>query len=204
MLTLYYSPGACSLASHIALCENDMKFNLQKVDLATKKTEDGRDYTTISPLGYVPAMQLESGEKLLEGAAILFYITEQNAKNQITMTPNSFQRYHLQEALTFVSSEIHKTLGAFFDKTMPESYKEKLIAKIKTRFDYINDLLNKQAFIAGTDFSVADAYLFTVLRWLPYLGTGLSLDSWSNLNQYFQKIAARPNVQKALKEEGIA
>lgn len=203
MLTLFYSPGACSLSVHIALCENNLKFNLSKVDLATKRVIDGTDYMNSNPKGYVPMIQLEDGQKLTECAAILFYISEQNSKSLATIQPGSLQRYRLQEALTFVSSELHKSIGAFFDSALQGEYREKVSAKIKKRLDIIEQKLSNAEYLVGNDFTVADAYCFTILRWLNILDTGLKIVDWPKINAYWTKIYNRPQVQKALKEEGL-
>lgn len=203
MLTLYYSPGACSLAPHIALCENNIEFKLLRVDLTTKKLDDGSDYMAINYKGYVPTLQLDNGEILTECAAALFYIAELNPNSQKISTPASFERYRLQEALTFVSSEMHKTGALFFDPTLPADYRERVIKKLKRRLHDLEAKLNTTEYLAGNEFSVADAYCFAIIRWVPALNIGLSLERWPKVEAYYKKILARPKVQEVMKQEGL-
>ncbi len=204
MLTLYYSPGACSLASHIMLLENNIPCDLKKVDLKTHTTEDGKDFYSLSGgKGYVPVITLDNGETLTEGAAILFYISEAGTDNKAAAIKTGFSRYRLQEWLTFVSSELHKTLGAFFNPNLPEAYKEIARTKLTKTFNCLESKLTNQAYLAGKDFTAADAYCFTILRWLPHLNPGLSLADWPALHAYVDRIAQRPTVVEAMKAEGL-
>jgi glutathione S-transferase len=204
MLTLYYSPGACSLASHIALLENNIPCQLKKVDLKTHTTEDGQDYYSLSQgKGYVPAITLDNGETLMENSAVLFYISEAGANSSAAAIKSGFGRYRLQEGLAFVSSELHKTLGAYFNPKLPDAYKEIARAKLTRAFNVLETKLMRQAYLAGNDFTPADAYCFTILRWLPHLNTGLNLADWPTLNAYFDRIAQRPKVIEALQAEGL-
>lgn len=203
MLTLYYAPGACSMASHIALLENDLKFQLKKVNMQSHTTEDGKDFYTINPNGYIPSLQTETGQTLSEGAAILFYISEQSHKNPPMNTSDTFAKYRLQEWLTFISSELHKTLGAFFNKSLPNEYKKALAEKFSKRMNYLESVLSKSKFLLGEQFSVADAYCFTILNWLHNLETGLQLNDWPHIKAYQNAIATRPAVKAAMIAEGL-
>ena len=205
MFTLYYSPGACSLASHIMLRENNIQFNLKKVNLKTHKTEDDRDFFALSQnKGYVPVLVFENGDTLTEGCAILFFITEQNPSNNYATGKSDLRRYRLQEALTFVSSELHKTLGSYFSVGLPDAYKDILRAKLSKTFNWLDKKLCEQPYLSGQDFTAADAYAFTVLRWLPHLNTGLSLTDWPNVQLYIDKILQRPSVIEAMQVEGVS
>jgi len=203
MLTLYYSPGACSLAAHIALLENNLQYSLKKVDLGTHKTEDKIDLMSINPKGYVPVLQIDNKQTLTEGAAILFYITEQGISTNTALKSDPFARYRLQEWLTFVSSELHKTLGAFFDKQLPAEYKVRLREKLQKRFNFLETTLGTAPYLCGDQFSAADAYCYTILNWMNMLETGLSLSDWPKVSAYVGRIANRPKVKQALTEEGM-
>jgi glutathione S-transferase len=201
MLTLFYSPGACSLAIHIALLEQGIEFGLKKVDLKTKKLEDESNFQSINPKGYVPTIQLENREVLTENAAILTYIAAQGS-SQI-QPPGTFGPYRLLEWLTFVSSELHKSLGIFFNQNLPEEFKVKLRDKIEKRFNVLENRLNVSQFLVSNNYSVADAYCFAILNWLPILDTGLKIEKWPKLCEYITKMRSRPKVMEALKAEGI-
>ncbi len=201
-MKLYYSPGACSLSPHIVLRETDSKFDLVKVDTKTHKTETGEDYYKINPKGYVPMLVLDNGEKLTEGPVIVQYIADSKGANGLLPKPGSFERVRVQEWLNFITSELHKGLGGMFNPKMPEEYKE----VVKERFSNLNakildDHLAKNDYLMGKDFTVADAYLFTVLGWGKWLGVDMS--KWPHISKYLERVAARPKVQEALKAEGL-
>lgn len=200
-MKLYYMPGACSLAPHIVLREAGVKFDLVKVDGKTKKTETGADFNAINPKSYVPALQLDSGKVLTEGAMIVQYIADKNPGAGLAPAAGTDARYDLQEWLTFISSEIHKGTGALFNPQLPEAWKTVVLDKLGQRYDHLAKHLEKNAFVMGKDFSVADAYLFTVLNWTKFLG--IDLGKWPALKAYQARVAARPAVQAALKAEGL-
>lgn len=202
MLKLYYSPGACSLAVHIALLENNIPHELIKVDLQSHKTESGAEFKAINPKNYVPTIELE-GAKLTEAAAILLYIAQITGTNNNPDTTDPFAPYRLQEALTFVSSEFHKSMGVFFNKSAPEAYKEIMREKIIKRLNYLEDLFNKHDFLVANQFTVADAYCFVILRWIHLINTGLKLAEWQKVFEYYNRIGERAMVAKALEIEGI-
>jgi len=200
-MKLYYMPGACSLASHIALREAGATFDLVKVDGKTKKTDTGADFNAVNAKGYVPALQLDSGKVLTEGAMIVQYIADKNPAARLAPAAGTDARYDLQEWLTFISSEIHKGTGPLFNPQIPEAWKTVVLDKLGQRYEHMAKHLEKSPFVMGKDFSVADAYLFTVLNWTNFLG--IDLGKWPALKAYQARVAARPAVQAALKAEGL-
>ncbi len=199
-MKLYYAPGACSLAPHIVINELGLACETERVDLGTHKTEHGADFTTINPKGYVPALVLDNGVLLTEVAAIVQYLGDQKAGG-IIAPAGTITRYQQMEWLSFISTEIHKQLGPFFRPNLPAETREQQMALIKRRFDYVAQHI-KGPFIAGSEFSVADAYLFTVLNWTRFLKFDMS--AWPALATYMDRVASRPAVKKTLGEEGLA
>lgn len=200
-MKLYYSPGACSLASHIIGVEAGLQLELVKVDLSTHLTATGEDYYGINPKGYIPAVQLDNGEVLTEGVAILQYFADQNEGSNLIPKAGTFERYRAQEWLTFISSEVHKGFGPLWNKAIAPEAREFAISKLNTRFDYINKHLSGKTFILNETFSVADAYLFTVLRWSSILNVDLS--NYPELTAFVARVSALPSAQKAMKDEGL-
>lgn len=200
-MKLYFTPGACSLAPHIGLREAGYQFDLEQVDLATKKTKSGADYTKVNAKGYVPALQLDNGEVLTEAPVILQYIADQKPESGLVPKAGTMERYREQEWLNFVTSELHKGLGALFNPKTPEDYKPVAIERIGMRLDFLAKQLDGKPYLMGDKFTAADAYLFTVLSWTPHLK--ISLDKWPTLGAYLGRVAARPQVQAALKAEGL-
>ncbi len=201
-MKLYYSPGACSHAPHILLREAGLNFTLEKVDLGARKTESGADFTQINPYGYVPALQLDTGEVLTEGPAIDQFIADQVPAKGLAPANGTPARYKMQSWLNFISTELHKQFGPLFGKTTPDEYKKVLIDKIKGRFDTINAHLAKHSFLMGDSFTAPDAYLYTVVGWAKYFDIGL--DKWPALKSFMDRVAARPSAQAAAKAEGLA
>ena len=200
-MKLYYAPGACSLAPHIILRESGLEFELEKVDLGTKTTESGEDFLEISKLGYVPALLLDSGQVLTEASVTLQYIADQSPGAGLIPAHGSFARYRLQEHLNFVSAEIHKTLGAFFNPAMTPQWRESQLAIFDKRAQHLDAHFSSNTFLMGDDFSVADAYLFTVLGW-----TGLhdiDMSPYPNLRSYIERVQSRPAVVEAMVAEGL-
>ena len=193
-MILYLAPRACSLADHIALHEAGLNFDQVKVDLKTHRTEDGRDYTVINPKGYVQALLLNSGEILTENIAILSWISDQS----IPALFGDFVRYRLLEALAYVSTEIHKSFKPYFTPSATEDAKASAGQTISKRLTLIAEWLN-QDYLLGAGFSVADAYLFVMLMWARKNGLSLPVP----LPAYFERMKARPAVQRSLKEEGL-
>lgn len=202
-MKLYYAPGACSLSPHIVLREADRRFDLERVDLRTHRTASGVDYMTINRKGAVPALELDGpGSPILtEGPAIVQYIADLVPDKRLVPPSGTFARYHLQEWLNFISSEIHKQFGPLFDPRTPPSYAAQLRGKIGSRFLYLQDVLEDRAFLMGETFTIADAYLFVMLQWCG--PQGIDIELYPNLDDYEHRIAERPAVQAALAAEGI-
>jgi glutathione S-transferase len=200
-MKLYYSPGACSMAPHIVLREAGFTFDQVKVDIPNKKTAAGDDYWKINPKGYVPALQLDSGEVLTEVGVICQYLADQKPESGLAPRLGTMERYHLMEMLNFVASEIHKQIGALFNPKMTPEMKEVQLGVIERRFNALEKLLEGKQYAMGDRFSVADAYLFTVLNWTKI--HKIDLAKWPNINGFMGRAAARPAVQETLKAEGL-
>ena len=197
-MKLYLTPYACSLSPHIALREAGIPFDIEVVDLGTKKTKSGGNYTSVNPKGYVPALEIEGGQVLTEGPAIVQYIADQKPASKLAPPAGSFERYRLQEWLNFITSELHKSFGALFSNP-PEAWKETLKTRIAGRFDMLSKSLQGKDYLMGSTFTVADAYLFVILSWTGHVGIDLS--KWPVLTAYFERIKARPAVKAALDAE---
>ncbi len=200
-MNLFYTPGACSLAAHIALNEAGLDFSTHKVDLKTKTTEDGRDFTQLNPYGYVPALQLDNGEVLTEGAAIVQYIADLKPEAKLAPANGTLERYRLQAALTFINSEVHKTIGRLFTPGLGEDVQAATKAQIDLRLGQLSKQMTGKDWIANNHYSVADGYLFTVLGWLKFFD--IDLGKWPVLAAHSARVAARPAVQKTLVAEGL-
>lgn len=199
-MKLYYSPGACSLAPHIALRELDLPFSLVKVNTKTKQTEHGADFLQINGKGYVPTLELDDGRRLTEVAVILQYLADRAPEIGLAPPPGSMERYRLQEWLNFVATEIHKGFGPLWKPDSTDDEKERTRARLATRLNWLAKQLEGGEYLMGK-FSIADAYLFTVLNWGQW--TGVDLAKWPAIKQYYDRVAARPKVQEALKAEGL-
>jgi glutathione S-transferase len=200
-MKLYYSPGACSLSPHIALAEAGLAYTLERVDLKTKKTETGVDFFTINPIGFVPVLQLDDGQLLTEGPAIVQYIADLAPDRKLAPPAGTLERARLQEALNYISTELHKSFSPLFNPVAPEEWKTFTRDLIGRRLDVVEKKLAGRDYLLG-EFSVADGYLFTFLGW----GRLVSLDVRAGrplLADYIKRVAARPGVQQALKEEGL-
>jgi len=200
-MKLYYAPGACSLASHIALHETGLPFEIEKVDFATKKTDRGDDFMQINPKGYVPTIKLDDGSILTEGGAILQYIADQQPDSGLAPRAGTMERYRLQEWLTFIGTEIHKMFSPIFNKAATEEVKANARNLISKRLGYVETQMANKPYLMGDKFSVADAYLFTIVRWSNF--AGLDLSPFPRLNEYMARVAARPKVQAAIQAEGL-
>ncbi len=202
-MKLYFSPGACSLSPHIVLREAELSSELEAVDLKSKKTKGGADYTGINPKGQVPALVLDDGELLTEGPAIVQYLADRAPRSGLAPQAGTLERVRLQEWLNFISTELHKSFGPLFNPATPEDYKPIAKDTIGKRFAFVDEHLAKRGpFLLGGQFSVADAYLFVMTFWANYLKIDLS--SWPHLKAYSERVAARPHVREAMKEEGLA
>jgi len=202
-MRLYYAPGACSLAPHIVVREAGLPVELEKVDLAAKKTERGDDFRTINPKGYVPTLKLDDGALLTENAAILQYLGDQAGESAGLIPPaGTRERYRVVEWLTFLSTELHQNFGVFFIPNYPEEARNLTRAKLAERLRFLEEhFAGGGAYLNGERFSVADAYLFTVLGWTKR--HGIDMQPYPNLRAYQARVAERPAVQRALREEGL-
>jgi glutathione S-transferase len=200
-MKLYFAPGLCSLAPHIVLREADIPFELEQVIYLEKKTKSGADYWGINPKGQVPVLELRNGDRLTECAVILQFIADQKPNSILSPACGTIERYRLQEWLSFISSELHKAFIPIFRPTTPGEYKKISKDIISKRFDWLNKHLADRPYLMGPAFTVADAYLFTVVRWCPRIDTDLS--NWPNIEIYADRIAARLKVQEAMKAEGL-
>ena len=203
IMKLFYYPGASSLAPHIALREADRKFDLARVELRARLTASGLDYLTINPKGYVPALQLDGPDSMVltENAAILQYIADLAPERGLAPAAGTFARYHLQEWLAFIGSEIHKQFSPLFDPDTPAFTEERLRTKLDERFGYCDHVLAHRDFLMGETFTVADCYLFPMLRWCERFEVDMA--AWRNLIDYFARLQQRPTVQAALAAEGL-
>jgi len=199
-MKLYYSPGACSLAPHIALNEAGLNFDAVKVDLRKHVLDDGTDYFKINPKGYVPLLELDDGQHVTEVAVILQYIADRKPG---TLAPafGSLARYRVMEWLNFVATEIHKQFTPLWYAETPDATKEKQRATPAKRFSYLSETLSAQPYLTGDTFTIADAYLFTILRWAHKVK--LDLAPWPSLQHFLARVAARPQVHATLVAEGL-
>lgn len=201
-MKLYYAPGACSLSPHIVLREAGLNFELERVDLATHKTESGADFGSVNPKGYVPALRLQDGEVLTEGAAIVQYLADIAPQSGLAPKPGTLARARMQEHLNFVASELHKAFGPLFTPGTPEEGKKAAVVQVGRRFDLIEKVLaDGRPYLLGQEFSPADAYLFVVSSWA--VPTGIGLAKWPKLAAFVERVAARPKVREAMKAEGL-
>ncbi|MEQ9812968.1 MAG: glutathione transferase GstA [Azospirillaceae bacterium] len=202
-MKLYYSPGTCSLAVHIALREIDAEFDLEKVDLAAKRTEAGDDFNAINPNGYVPTLRLDDGEILFEAPAVLQYIADSRPERALAPAAGSLDRVRLQQYLNYTASELHKSFSPFFAATKPEGvWREAALAKLHRRFDYLDRLLaDGREYLMGDTFTVADAYTFVVASWADPVGIGL--ENWPHVKAYVERVSRRPQVRAAMQREGL-
>ena len=200
-MRLYYSPGACSLSPHIALHEAGLPHELVKVDLKAKKLENGDDYLKVNPKGQVPALGLDNGELVTEGPVIVQMIADKASAKNLAPARDSAERYKLQEWLNFITTELHKNFSPLFQPAIPDEVKNFFKDRIKGKFKYADSKLAGQDYLMGKQFTVADGYLFVMLKWAER--TGMDLSEFKNLMAFNDRVAARPNVQAALKMEGL-
>jgi glutathione S-transferase len=198
-MKLYYTPGACSLNPHIMLREAGLKFDLEKVDLATHKTAKGADFYGINPKGYVPALELDNGQFLTENPAIVQYIADQKPEAKLAPANGTLERYRLQEWLGFIGTEIHKGFGPLWNPNLSEAEKKATHDKLGKRFEYVAKNLEGKQYLLGDQFTAVDAYMFVTLQWSQYHKVDLS--RWPVLKAYHERIAARPAVKAALAAE---
>ena len=200
-MKLYYSPGACSLSPHIVLREAGLAFDLVLASTKSHKLQDGTDYYSINPLGYVPLLELDDGTRLREGPAIVQYIADQVPVKNLAPANGTLPRYRLQEWLTFIGTEIHKSFSPLFNAAMPDEGKQIYRDRIANRLAWVDGQLAGKQYLMGDHFSVADAYLFTVTNWAKPMN--MDLTAHKNLVAFRERMSARPAVQEAMKAEGL-
>ncbi|HFK6833937.1 TPA: glutathione transferase GstA [Citrobacter freundii] len=200
-MKLFYKPGACSLASHITLRESGKDFTLDGVDLMKKRLENGDDFFAVNPKGQVPALLLDDGTLLTEGVAIMQYLTDSVPDRQLLAPTSSLSRYKTIEWLNYIATELHKGFTPLFRPDTPEDFKPTVRALLEKKMQYVNDSLKDNQWICGPRFSIADAYLFTVLRWA--YAVKLNMAGLSHIDAYMARMAERPAVAAALKAEGL-
>ena len=200
-MKLYYSPGACSFAPHIALIEAGLPFEAVKVDLRKHTLADGSDYYAINPKGYVPLLELDNGERLTEGPAIVQYIADHAPASGLAPAAGTMARYRLMEWLNFISSELHKSFSPLFNQATPAEAKQIFVDKILGRLKWVDGQLEGRDYLMGERFCVADAYLFTITNWAAPVG--IDITDLKNLSAYRARVAARPAVKEAMQAEGL-
>jgi glutathione S-transferase len=200
-MKLYYSPGACSLSPHIVFREAGLPVELVKVDLKSHRLEGGADYTKLNGKGYVPALELEDGTLLTEGPAIVQYLADRVPQSGLAPANGTIERYRLQEWLNFLTSEVHKSFSPLFKPDTVDAWKEAVRDSLARRLTYVEQRLGDRPYLTGETFTVADAYLFTLLNWCEW--TNVDLGRWPALKAYHARVGARPKVQEALRAEGL-
>jgi glutathione S-transferase len=201
-MKLYFSPGACSMSPHIVLHESGLPFQAVRASTKTHKLDDGTDYYTINPKGYVPLLELDDGQRLSEGPAIVQYVADRVPDRKLAPPAGTMERYRLIEWLNFVSTELHKQFSPLFNPAMPEEAKALFRSRLDGRYKWLNEQLEGRQFLLGDIFTVADAYLFTCTSWCQYVGVDLA--PYGNVRAYLARVGARPSVQAVLKAEGLA
>ena len=200
-MKLYYSPGACSLSPHIVARELGLPVKTVKIDNKAKTVDGGGDYWKVNGKGYVPPLELDGGEVLTEGPAIVQYLADQKPDAGLAPKAGSLERYRVQEWLNFITSEIHKQFSPLFRPNTPEDYKPVAKENLEKRFGWLDKQLAGKDYLMGKQFTVADAYLFTVLRWT--IPMKMDLAPWPNLAAYLKRVGSRPKVKEAMQEEGL-
>jgi glutathione S-transferase len=200
-MKLYYSPGACSLSPHIVLLEAGLPFSMVKIDFKNKKTEGGVDYLTINSKGAVPALQLDDGRVLTEGPAIVQYLADQKPESGLAPRAGTFERYQLMEILNYITSEVHKGFSPLFNPSLSAEARDTTVTALIKKFDWLSGFLGDKSFLMGNTFTVADAYLFTVLNWTGHVK--IDLGKWPVLAAFQARVGQRPKVLEALKAEGL-
>lgn len=200
-MKLYYAPGACSLSPHIVIEEAGLPVQLKKVDLAISQVEGGGDYLQINSKGYVPALELDDGSVLTEGPAIVQYLADQRPDSGLMPRAGTMERYRVQEWLNFISAEIHKNFSPLFNPHAAAEWKAGVLGNLRNRVGWLDGQVTGRRYLLGETFTVADAYLFTVLSWSGLVG--LDLAPWPALTAYLERVRNRPRVQAALRAEGL-
>lgn len=199
-MKLFYSPGACSLSPNIVAHEAGIELRLQKVDTKTKTVANAGDYWSINPKGYVPALELDNGEILTEGPTIVQYLADLKPQAGLAPAAGTLERFRVQEMLGYINSEIHKTYSMLFKPNLPADVRAEREEYLLRRYELLDQKLAGRQYLFGDHFTVADAYLFTVMRWAPAVKVDLS--RFTNLQSFLERVGARPGVRAALKAEG--
>lgn len=200
-MKLYYSTGSCSLSPRIALHEAGLAHEGVLAPTKTKLLPDGSDFRAINPKGYVPMLELDDGQRLTEGVAIVQYVADQAPASGLAPAAGTMERYRLQEWLTFISSELHKGFGTFFNPAANDDFKASARERLAQRLRYVDEQLEGKTWLMGDTFTVADGYLFNITAWAK--PTGYDLSPFTRLLAWRERVAARPAVQAALKAEGL-
>ncbi len=200
-MKLYFAPGTCALSPHIALLESGLPFELERVHLGTRKTASGIDFTMINPKSYVPALQLDNGVVLTEGPAVTQYIADLVPQKNLAPAAGTIERYQLMEWMNFISTELHKGFSPLFKKEMPLEAKEIIRAALVNRIGFVASSLQHSTYLTSEHFTIADAYLFTVLSWAAPMK--IELASWPAVVSFMNRVGDRPTVKAALEAEGM-
>ncbi|HUK58278.1 MAG TPA: glutathione transferase GstA [Stellaceae bacterium] len=200
-MKLYFSPGACSLSPHISLREAGVPFELAQVDLRSKEIKTGGNFRDVNAKGMVPVLELDNGDRLTEGPAIVQYVADRNPAAGLAPAAGTIERYHLMEWLNFTTSELHKNFTPLFKPNTPEDYKKIARDTLAERYQFLDGKLAGKQYIMGDHFTVADAYLFTITNWTRI--QKIELTPWPNVQGYMERVRARPKVQEAMKAEGL-
>ena len=201
-MKLFFAPGACSRASHIALREAGMTFDLEAVNLGSKKTTAGADFWAVNTKGAVPALQTDSGDVLTEGTAIMQFIADKNPASKLAPAFGTMERYHLIEWLNYIAAELHKTVGALWNPAITADQKTATFAMMTNKFNWVEKNLAGKNYLMGDTFTIADGYLFTIVGWCAHFNFDLA--AWPNLQAYMARVAARPAVAAAIAAEKTA
>lgn len=200
-MKLYYYPGACSLAPHIVLRDAGYRFELEKVDLETKRMERGGDFHKVNPKGQVPALLLDDGQVLTEVAVVVQWLADQMPESRLVPKFGTMERYRLMEWLTFISSELHKQFAPFWSPISRQAAKDVALVVLHKRFNYLSQILRDKPYLMGDQYTVADAYAYAVLGWCNFFR--IDLARWPALTEYVARVGSRPTVRAALKAEGL-
>jgi glutathione S-transferase len=201
VMQLYFAPGTCSLASHITAREAGINIDLKRADTKTKKLEDGSDYLAVNSKGAVPALKLDNGQVLTEGVVIMQYLADQKPESGLAPKNGTLERYRVQEWLNYITSEVHKSFSPLWNPANEQAVKDFALANLKKKFDWLNTQLAGKKYLTGDNFTVADAYLFTVVNWTKPLA--IDLAPWPALKEFQARVVARPKVQEAMEAEGL-
>jgi len=200
-MKLYYMPGTCAQACNIALREAGLQFELVRVDRRTRRAADGLDYREVNPKDYVPALTLDNGDVLTEAIAVLQYIADRKPAAKLAPPAGTLERYHLEEWLSFINSEVHKAFSPLFRDDASQDVKRYKRTNLERRLDYLDRVLGSRTFLMGEQFTIADAYLFVVASWGKHVN--VDLGRWPALQRHVERVGQRPQVLAALKAEGL-